>query len=136
LAIEYANRNGIPFDRAHRARVPGPEILIAPRGNPATKNHDIQSNIGPRCKPFPSTANHVAYCHVSLPSCILARIFAYHFSYLQLLSLSIVSSLALTVLGSLQYTVYHFLRQALKGLNKKANMERQKAKQLKQDLRN
>ena len=29
LAIVYANRNGIPPNRAQRARVPGPEILNA-----------------------------------------------------------------------------------------------------------
>jgi len=38
LAIVYANRNGIPPGRAQSARAPGPEILNAPRGNPAAKN--------------------------------------------------------------------------------------------------
>jgi hypothetical protein len=48
LAILFANRNGIPPNRAQRARAPGPEILTASRGNPVTKNHDIPLNLEPR----------------------------------------------------------------------------------------
>jgi len=40
LAVVYAHRNGIPPNRAHRARAPGPEILNASTGNPAKKKHD------------------------------------------------------------------------------------------------
>ena len=47
LVMLYAKRNGIPPNRAHRARAPGPEILNASRGNPATKNHDILLYLGP-----------------------------------------------------------------------------------------
>ena len=48
MAIVHANRNVIPPNRAHSARAPGPEILTASRGDPATKNREFILNLEPR----------------------------------------------------------------------------------------
>ena len=48
LAIAYANRGGLPPNRAHTALPLWPDILTISRGNPDAKKNDILLNLGLR----------------------------------------------------------------------------------------